>query len=126
MKTQHILLIDDDPVINFIHHRIVLSEFPDSTVVILENGARAIEYIRNNHQISFLIFLDINMPIMNGWQFLETLTHEPNKYNVTALYILTSSVDLRDKKRAKENKMVLSYIAKPLTREVLKEIKAKL
>jgi len=118
---EQILLIDDDAVINFIHTKIIASVYPDATVVILENGKKAVDYIQQNQQNSYLVFLDINMPIMDGWQFLEALQDFPNKDSLR-IHMLTSSVDLRDQSRAADNTMVLSYLPKPLTKDVLRSI----
>jgi CheY-like chemotaxis protein len=119
---QEILLIDDDPVINFINKKVVESEFPHDRIIILEDGLSAIEYIRINPGKSYLVFLDINMPIMNGWEFLEAISNEPKKFDLK-IYMLTSSVDESDKNKARENKQVLSYLSKPLKTDFLKEIK---
>ncbi|WP_020531956.1 response regulator [Flexithrix dorotheae] len=122
MKIEEILLIDDDPVINFINKKVVKTEFPHHPVVILENGLKGVEYIRQNPQKFYLIFLDLNMPVMNGWQFLETITEDKNQYRLN-IHILTSSIDLRDETKAKENELVLSYLTKPLKSKILTEIK---
>jgi len=118
---EQILLIDDDAVINFIHDKIISSVYPDATVIILENGQKAVDYIQKNQQNSYLVFLDINMPIMDGWEFLEAMQDYPNKENLN-IHMLTSSVDLRDRSRAEDNSMVRSYLPKPLTKDVLRSI----
>ena len=118
---REILLIDDDPVINFIHKKIIESKFPEIPVEILVNGYNALEYIRKNTKKLFLIFLDINMPVMNGWEFLDAISKDSNEYNLT-ICILTSSIDQADLRKAQENERILSYITKPLTKEVLEKI----
>lgn len=120
--TPQILLIDDDPVINFIHSRVVQSKFPDIAVVIFENGTTALEYIRNYPMNFYLIFLDLNMPVMNGWDFLDTVSTEEMGLNLQ-VHILSSSLDPSDKIKAKQNKLVLSYIPKPLRSIDLKDLK---
>lgn len=91
------------------------------------NGREAIEYleknIHNEAQIPDALFLDINMPIVDGWAFLE-------KYNLihahlakgVKIYMVSSSIDPRDTDRAKENEHVLDYISKPVSKEHLMEI----
>jgi CheY-like chemotaxis protein len=70
-----------------------------------------------------IILLDLNMPIMSGWEFLERFEEldEIIKKQVK-IYILSSSVDPRDKERAGKNKDVEDYIVKPLTKEIVLEI----
>ncbi|WP_417610199.1 response regulator [Owenweeksia hongkongensis] len=122
MMTQEILLVDDDPIINFINKKVVESAFPHFPIIIFENGYSAIEYIHKNPEKSFLVFLDLNMPVMNGWEFLEAISHDSNKYNL-AIHILTSSVDQSDQNKANSYKQVISYLTKPLKKEVLQKIK---
>jgi len=123
MKMQQILLIDDDPIMNFINGKITASVFADSEIVVLVNGLDALEHIRTNPENQYLVFLDINMPVMNGWEFLEALSEDPFPYRLS-IHLLTSSVDLADKSKAQGSRMVLSYIVKPLTRDVLADIAA--
>lgn len=122
MKIQEILLIDDDRMTNFINKTVIKSEFPDYSPVIFENGLDAIEHIRENPNTPYLIFLDINMPIMDGWEFLEALSKDTNQYNLV-IHILSSSLDTVDKLKAKESDLVSSFLTKPLKKDVLKELK---
>lgn len=123
MKKHEILLIDDDQITNFVNKKFIESEFPDFPILVFENGQRAIEYIRENKNGSFLIFLDINMPIMNGWEFLEALKSDGCPYDIS-LHILTSSYEVDDKNRAKANNLVTSFVTKPLTKDKLKDFKS--
>ena len=70
-----------------------------------------------------ILFLDLNMPIMNGWEFLDRFDtlDETTKQRVK-IYILSSSVDKRDIERAKGNKNVIHYLVKPLTKETIRLI----
>ena len=122
MKIQEILLIDDDPMTNFINKTVIKSEFPDYSPVIFENGPDALWYIRKNPNTPYLIFLDINMPIMDGWEFLEALSKDTNQYNLV-IHILSSSLDTVDKRKAKESDLVSSFLTKPLKKDVLKALK---
>lgn len=64
-----ILLIDDDPIINFIHSKIIRRKFPDIPLLTFENGYEGLKHIKRHPNYSYLIFLDLNMPKMNGWDF---------------------------------------------------------
>lgn len=121
MKTKEILLIDDDNVINVINKLIVKTVYPEYTVKIFLNGLTAIQYIKQNSNHEFLIFLDINMPVMNGWEFLETVSSLPFNTFIE-IHILTSSVDRYDSNKAMKTNLVKSYISKPLKFESLKNI----
>ncbi|HLT32385.1 MAG TPA: response regulator, partial [Aquaticitalea sp.] len=82
-------------------------------------------YIRDNPHKPFVIFLDINMPVMNGWQFLEVISTDA-KHNDMKINILTSSIDPSDIRKTQEIKQVFSFLTKPLKRDELKTIKSKL
>ena len=122
MKTHEILLIDDDPMTNFINKTVIKSEFPDYSLIIFENGMDAIEHIRENPESSYLIFLDINMPVMDGWEFLEKISEDTSQYNLV-IHILSSSLDSVDKRKAEESHLVTSFLTKPLQKDVIKELK---
>ena len=95
----------------------------------LYNGAEAIrEVMTLNNTLDdddlVVVFLDINMPILNGWGFLENFNTIKYALNFkTEIYLLTSSVNPDEKKKAEENSLVKQYISKPLTVEKLNEIK---
>src|SRR5688572_3400611 len=101
MKTYEILLIDDDSITNFINKKIIESVFSDCRMLIFENAREAIAYIRDNPHKPFVIFLDINMPVMNGWQFLEVISTDA-KHNDMKINILTSSIDPSDIRKTQE------------------------
>ncbi|MBA6153119.1 response regulator [Gelidibacter maritimus] len=122
MKIHEILLIDDDSVTNFVQKKVIESEFENFSIEVFQNGLTAIDYIHKNPKKSYLIFLDINMPVMNGWEFLEAITNDKYFYNLK-VFILTSSLDLSDMRMAEKHQLGSSFLVKPLKREVLKEIK---
>lgn len=119
--TQQILLIDDDPVINFIHSKIIRKKFPDVPLLIFENGHKALAHLKSNPVNSYLIFLDLNMPELDGWGFLEAMSLGYKGIN-TQVYVVTSSVDPVDRMRAIKYDQVLSFLIKPLKAEDLEKI----
>lgn len=123
MEQKTILLVDDDPVINFIHRTIISSVFSQNKIIAVENGELAIEHIRNNPNSSYLIFLDINMPVMNGWDFLDAIRPQKEKFNLS-IHILTSSIDSRDIERSSNDELVISYLTKPLNRDTILTLKS--
>jgi len=106
----HVLLIEDDPVSNFIAFS-KLKKFGIDDVKAVENGLEAINYLKT--RCPDIIFLDINMPIMDGFEFLERVK-ENGICNNTSIAILTSSIRPCDKERATAFIGVVDFLEKPL------------
>ena len=81
------------------------------------------EYSGTDNDASAILFLDINMPVMNGWEFLERFEElDAELKKRIKIYILSSSVDKRDIEKAKADKNVMHYLIKPLTKETIRLI----
>lgn len=128
-KGNVILLVDDDEAVNYFNKKLIDKSELEGTIMSLYNGAEAIrEVMTLNNTLDdddlVVVFLDINMPILNGWGFLENFNTIKYALNFkTEIYLLTSSVNPDEKKKAEENSLVKQYISKPLTVEKLNEIK---
>lgn len=130
-KIDSCCIIDDDPIFIYGTKRIMKDvDFCDS-IIVYNNGQEAYEGLREisdqGKKVPPIIFLDLNMPIMNGWEFLDMFTQIPsNNSENTVIYIISSSVDPRDLERVKNYKSVHNYILKPITpndlENVLKDI----
>lgn len=123
-KLNCILLVDDDPDDNF-YHQIIINEMNIvNHIDIVINGIEAIAYLKKENQIPpEIIFLDLNMPKMNGWEFLEQYKHLDIAQKAKVLIvILTTSANPDHIKRAKEIQDVTGYETKPLTKELMMEI----
>src|SRR5436190_13388552 len=121
------LIIDDDPTNNFLCEIMVKKTITGLDIRTFIQPEIAVDYIKkeylNSSVVPTVLFLDINMPVMTGWDFLETLETFDNKIiQQFTIYIVSSSVDQSDKKRATENPLVIDYIEKPVTVEKLKQI----
>jgi CheY-like chemotaxis protein len=126
-KLSCIMLVDDDQNDNFFHER-EIKKTNSATIVIEKNtGLAALEYLKskneNKDMLPDLIFLDINMPGMNGWDFLREYEQLDKELQSRAIIImLTSSDNDNDIERAKAWSFVSDYITKPLTEEIMKGI----
>jgi len=124
MKTSfRFVVIDDDPLNNALCQMVIniaVAGAEVKTFTVPETGFKyiATEYSRNGKKA--ILLLDLNMPTMSGWEFLERFERLDEKIkNRFKIYVLSSSVDPRDKERAASNKNVLDYIIKPLTKEIV-------
>jgi CheY-like chemotaxis protein len=126
-KLNCILLIDDDRATNFINERVIKKLDCTKRIVTVYNGAEALEFLsieeNGNLLQPDLIFLDINMPVMDGWEFLEHYRklHEDKKAKVVLL-MLTTSLNPDDVKKANRIEEVKGFKNKPLTIEMMHEI----
>lgn len=119
-KFDNILLVDDDSITNFLNMDIIADTGIARHVNVVENGSEALEFIKENwtkenvegEKDINLIFLDINMPEMGAFQFLEQFEMLKTDGQVSVV-LLTSSDSERDMERAKHYN-VSSYITKPL------------
>lgn len=121
----HLLLVDDDEVsIKISLFMIEEAQFHPSPLS-FENGLRASEYLRDVYkkEETYVIFLDINMPVMNGWEFLDEIKGFTDPSNVKIL-IVSSSVHDDDKAKAKESEFVIQYLPKPVLSDTLERLKS--
>lgn len=123
-KLNSILLVDDDEDDNYYHQIIINKMNIVNKIDIAKNGIEAIAYLKNEtHTPPDLIFLDLNMPKMNGWEFLERYKNLNIEQRAKVLIIiLTTSANPDDIQRAKEIEEVTGFNTKPLTKEYLAEI----
>ena len=120
-----ILLIDDDPIFHLIFNRMIKKVCNELSVNSFENGKIGLDYLNKNYSTNdqYVILLDINMPIINGWQFLDVVKKNGiARNNNILIYILTSSTDLDDVKQSKTYDFVKDIISKPLTVKSLNNI----
>ena len=124
------ILVDDDDLTNLIHDMTLKDALGEKVLVeTFEKPEEALEFIQNTYAEDSdptILFLDINMPGINGWEFLKRY----EKFSAAVksrinIYILSSSVDPRDVRQAEENKNVLGFLSKPLSAENIISITAK-
>ncbi|HLN95990.1 MAG TPA: response regulator [Flavobacterium sp.] len=124
-----ILCVDDDPIALLLSKLVITKSGFANDIVTLANGQEAVVYLQNELQKTggkgpkLLILLDLNMPVMDGWEFLQQFTEKLQEaYADTRIILLSSSVDPNDIRKAKDFSMVLDFFPKPLTKEMLESI----
>lgn len=124
-----ICLIDDDEIYQFVMRKIVegLEANLVKKVLSFGDGEAAIEFITNNisnySQLPNIILLDINMPIMDGWQFMDEYVRlKPRIGKKILIYMVSSSKNEEDIEHAKRISEISDYLVKPVTHEELKLI----
>ncbi len=121
------LLIDDDKAINFFNSYVIAKHEFFNKIEMVSSGKAALEYLKESLNDSSkkpeIIFLDINMPAMNGWEFL--VEYEKLDKRITSgirVFILSTSENPNDLKKSKESDLVSGFVNKPLTISVLDKI----
>ena len=123
-----VMLVDDNDTDNFISKRIIeITKFA-KRVEVKNSGKSALEYLEreksNSHNLPNIIFLDINMPIVDGFVFLFEFEMFPDEVkNKCKIVILSSSDNKRDIEKIVDNDYVVKFVTKPLTEGALNEIK---
>ena len=122
-KLNCILLIDDDEEDNEYHQIVINRAGVTDTIKVAENGEEALRLLKEaGEALPELIFLDINMPRMNGWEFLAEYKKLGLKKKQIIILMLTTSINPADIERAKKIEEVTGYQVKPLTTDMLGEI----
>ena len=125
---QKLLIIDDAEIDRYVAERLVKKHCFAQEVLTLASATEALQYLNtvsdDANDLPQLIFLDINMPVMNGFEFLERFTALPEDVtaNITII-MLTSSLLSTERSIAENNEYVQLFINKPLSAEKLEEIK---
>lgn len=121
------LIVDDDPQNNILSKMALRKSLGEVQVTDFIIPERGLEYIQSEFTIAksekTILLLDLNMPTMSGWEFLEKFeTLEDQIKNQFDIYILSSSVDPREIEKARENPLVINFIEKPLGKKMLLEM----
>lgn len=118
-----ILLVDDDKVMLFLHEAFLKRSGVLCETILCYNGEEAIDYLDKSHGggATFLVLLDINMPVMNGWEFLRMLG-DRSYLSQVLIVMVSSATEESEKARAFTFRQVIDYQQKPLTIETCKRI----
>jgi CheY-like chemotaxis protein len=126
--TEAVLLVDDNDTDNFIHKRIIELAGFSKNIIVKNSGKSALEFLESNQvtpdSIPGVVFLDINMPIVDGFVFLFEYDNFPEEIKQKCkIVILSSSDNKKDIDRIVDNEYVVHFITKPLSEESLEELK---
>lgn len=114
------MIVDDDSINNMVCQLVIKSSIPDASILCFVNPLEALEHLKDvSSPKPDIILLDINMPEIDGWEFLE-------RYETLGIQsrviILSSSTNENDKYRAEKHPLVINYVSKPLTIEKMVKI----
>lgn len=126
-KLNCILMIDDDAATNYLHRIVIEATDYYEKLVFKTNGYEALKFlstpIDGEYPRPELIFLDINMPKIDGWEFLEAYKNLPiEQRGEVIILMLSTSLNPHDEKRAQKIEEISGFKDKPLTEEILTEL----
>lgn len=129
-----VLLVDDDEATNFLNSMFIKRADIAERIEVVLNGSEALDYLKSegkykdngNNPLPDLIFLDINMPVMDGWDFIQAYKMlDSDKKSNTNIIMLTTSINPDDKNKAESTKEISAFEHKHLNEEKLNEIMKK-
>jgi response regulator of citrate/malate metabolism len=121
----NVLIVDDDKMITLLHKVMVTKNKICSNPFLFKDGKEALDFLLTEYKSDelYLVLLDINMPVLNGWEFLDSIQSE--RFAKELLVVLvTSSVDSGDKVKAKTYPQVIGFLEKPLRTDSCNYIKS--
>jgi CheY-like chemotaxis protein len=132
-----ILCVDDDPITLMLCKMVIAKSSFASEIITAQNGEEALNYFDdlklNNlgaeiKKYPSLVFLDLNMPVMDGWEFLDHFSKEEytSAFKNTKVIVLSSTIDPNDIEKSKTYSMVLDFLSKPITKEIVENLKERL
>jgi CheY-like chemotaxis protein len=131
-----ILFVDDDPITLMLCKKVIAKSSFANEIATAQDGEEALKYFNTlkydstkkiTDKIPQLIFLDLNMPVMGGWEFLDHFTSDAYaEFSETKVIILSSTIDPEDLERAKKHPVIIDFLSKPITTSMLEYLKNKL
>lgn len=118
-------LIDDDPIFVYLNRKMMVELYLAEQIEVFENGQLAIDHLHqaNSQDLPEIIFLDLMMPVLDGWGFLDEYMEMAESVKTKIkLYVLSSSGSPQDIKRAKKIKEISEYIKKPISKAKFAQI----
>jgi CheY-like chemotaxis protein len=114
--------------------KVILKSSFSHAIITVQNGEEALQYFQNIKEVQEqskglpqLIFLDLNMPVMGGWEFLDYFnTPEFADFKNVKVVVLSSTIDPEDLEKSKQYPMVIDFLSKPITQAMLDYLKDKI
>ena len=123
---KNVMLVDDDYATNYLHQLFLEESKRVENVLVAKSADEALEILKNGlatHQIPEIIFLDINLPAKNGWEFIDEYSEIVGEASKNSKVImLSTSENPRDMEKSKEYKLIKEYRIKPLSVPIINEI----
>lgn len=118
------IIIDDDDIVTFLQKKIVSKSGLDTDPLVFKDAHKALEFLEfeASEDQEYLIMLDINMPAMSGWEFLDHIKKLPSDERLHVV-MATSSIDRKDKREAANDPHVVDFIEKPLSARHCEKLK---
>lgn len=118
-----VLLVDDDEMVIYLHKMLTRISGLAADPVCFGDGKATLDYLSSHYQAGnrYLVLLDINMPVMNGWEFLQAIQATAFAQALSVVMV-TSSIDQVDRNQARQFKQVIDFVEKPLNVEVCKQM----
>lgn len=130
-----ILCVDDDPITLMLCKKVIIKASFSNEIITSQNGEEALHYFNtlkyaNTEQLKKhpqLIFLDLNMPVMGGWEFLDHFNSEAfSEFKNIKIIVLSSTIDPEDLEKSKTYPMVIDFLSKPINLTMLEYLKNKI
>jgi CheY-like chemotaxis protein len=126
-----IMCIDDDPITLMLFKKVINKALFSKEIITAQNGEEALEFFKSIKNTTTeqpqLIFLDLNMPVMGGWEFLDYFNKpEYINFNNIKVVVLSSTIDPEDVKKSKTYPIVIDFLPKPITTSMLDYLKTKI
>ena len=131
-----ILCVDDDPITLMLCKKVIVKASFSNEIITSQNGEEALDYFNKLKDTNSgseskkhpqAIFLDLNMPVMGGWEFLDIFnTDDYSEFSTIKIIVLSSTIDPEDLEKAKSYSMVIDFLSKPITTSMLEYLKSKM
>lgn len=121
------LLVDDDQIFLFLHEQMIKIADPSATVMSMQSSVKAVDHledlIQSGQKMPDCIWVDLNMPEMNGFEFLEYCSqHIAGPMSLAHIYMVTSSLYASDREKALSFSFLKGFREKPLSREIVRDM----
>lgn len=127
MEKKNWAIVDDDLIFHLVTQRLIESKDIHKKLFFFRNGKEAIDFVKSHQsdpkELPDIILLDIKMPVMDGWDFMDQyLSMENDLPKNIIIYIVSSSIDKMDTERAEQISAIKEYIVKPIDQKKLDDI----